>query len=94
MAEHTFTINIENNLLRESYVGIIDSNVLSKANTAISEHRDFRKGLNFITNLSESNINMGYDEMLSYTMSLAPPWKFQNKHSSQVVIMYLACVGC
>ena len=53
---HTFEIDIMNGILRESFIGLIDLDVL--------------RGLNFLTDLREANIQMGYEEMFRHTSQL------------------------
>ena len=67
---HTFEIDIMNGILRESFIGLIDLDVLRDANTAINSNPEFRKGLNFLTDLREANIQMGYEEMFSHISQL------------------------
>ena len=67
---HTFEIDIKNGILRESYIGLIDFDVLRDANTAIISNPEFRKGLNFLTDLREATIQVGYKEMLIHTSQL------------------------
>ncbi len=67
---HTFEIDIMNGILRESFIGLIDLDVLRDANTAINSNPEFRKGLNFLTDLREANIQMGYEEMFKHISQL------------------------
>ncbi len=67
---HTFEIDIERGILRESFVGVVDFNALKEANAAIIADPIFQKGLNFLTDLRRAEINMGYEEMLIHTSNL------------------------
>jgi hypothetical protein len=67
---HTFEIDIMNGILRESFIGLIDLDVLRDVNTAIILNPEFRKGLNFLTDLREAKIKMDYEEMLIHTSQL------------------------
>ncbi len=67
---HTFEIDIMNGILRESFIGLIDLDVLRDVNTAIILNPEFRKGLNFLTDLREAKIKMDYEEMLSHISQL------------------------
>ena len=67
---HAFEIDIEHGVLRESFVGTVDGNVLKEANTEISANPSFQKGLNFLTDLRRAKITMGYEEMLRHVSNL------------------------
>jgi len=67
---HTFVIDTENNILRESFTGIVDLNALTEANTSIISDPRFKKGLNFLTDLRGTNIAMGYKEMSMHVWKL------------------------
>ena len=67
---HAFEIDIKNGILRESFIGLITLDVLRDANNAIISNPEFRKGLQFLTDLREANIQMGYEEMLRHISQL------------------------
>ena len=67
---HTFVIDTENGSLRESYVGVVDLGVLTEANTRIIADPRFRKGLDFLTDLREAEMAVGYKEMFRHVSEL------------------------
>ncbi len=67
---HTFVIDEENGILRESFVGVVDLGTLKETNTTIIADSSFKKGLNFLTDLREAKITMGYEEMFRHVSEL------------------------
>lgn len=55
---HTFEIDLEHGILRESFVGTVDFSSLKKANAAIISDPGFKKGLNFLTDLRDANLTV------------------------------------
>jgi hypothetical protein len=68
---HTFEIDIEHGILRESFVGVLDFKAMKDADTAIAADPSFQKGFNFLTDLRGAEITIGYEEMASHTSALA-----------------------
>jgi hypothetical protein len=68
---HTFEIDIEHGILRESFVGVLDFKALKDADTAITADPGFQKGFNFLTDLRTAEITIGYQEMASHASSLS-----------------------
>jgi hypothetical protein len=61
---------MEHGILRESFKGKIDYNDLQEANTTIISNPNFKKGLNFLTDLRKTEISIDYVEMISHVSNL------------------------
>ena len=67
---HTYNINIDNNIITEEFIGDVDLETLDKINSSIIEDKNFKKGLNFLTDLRNSNLLISYQEMLQHVKNL------------------------
>jgi len=67
---HTFIIDTDNNILQESFVGIVNLNTLTEANTSIISDLRFKKGLNFSTDLRKADLTMNYEEIFRHVSEL------------------------
>ena len=67
---HTFVIDTESGILRESFVGVLDLNTLTEANAEIIADSRFKKGLNFLTDLREATVDVGFEEMFIHVSKL------------------------
>jgi len=67
---HKYSINLDENILKEEFLGDIDLALLSEANSSIMNDTCFRKGLNFLTDLRKAHLLISYKEMLLHVRQL------------------------
>ena len=68
--KHTFEIDIEHGILRESFEGVVDFKALKGADTAITADPSFQRGFNFLTDLRKAKISIGYEEIAGHASNL------------------------
>jgi hypothetical protein len=69
---HEFHIDAQVGLLCETYTGSLNIEALTNANAAILAHPDYRKHLDFMTDMRRAQMPFGYDEMYQHVSSLPP----------------------
>jgi len=61
---HNFKSDIDNNTLIEEFIGDIDLDALNQSVINIFNDEEFKRGLNFITDLRQVHLKFGHDDLL------------------------------
>jgi len=67
---YAFTINTEEKILYETFVGDIDLETLDYVNQLLSEDNNIGKGFSFLTDLRQAHFTINYNEMFQHVLNL------------------------
>ena len=67
---HKYSIDEHKNILKEEFIGDINTAELDQANASITEDKKFKKGLNFLTDLRKAHLLISYEELVRHVHQL------------------------